>query len=69
LAEEIAVPLDIKQIFQPIDRSNEPTWPWFARSNCPACGAEPGKLHEDAWCPVIRKPDGEAVSYSGRTGR
>lgn len=48
-----------------LDRSNDPDWPWFASSRCPACGAAPGQPHDDPWCPVIRKPEKSTRSYSG----
>jgi hypothetical protein len=51
---------------EPLDLLNDPLWPASASARCPACGAAPGRPHQDPWCPVIRTPDEKAGrSYSG----
>lgn len=55
----------LKKLADPLDMSADPPWPWFAGRPCPACGADPGRPHNDPWCPVIRKPDKPPRSYAG----
>jgi acetone carboxylase gamma subunit len=55
----------LEEKFPPLDTSNDPIWPFFAGSRCPACGAKPGEPHNDPWCPVIRKPEKPIQSYAG----